>query len=168
MIRIKNFVFLPSVLMALSLFLFYNHNVFSGSFDEALSDAKEQNKMVIVDVYTDWCGWCKKMDKDTYSNSDIKDLIEDNFIYVKLNAEGSEKQSYKGKTYTSADLSVFFHVDGFPTHVFLNSDGKVIDFNYNGYKMNNLPGYYAVSGFKKVLEYFIEGKYKDTDLSTIL
>lgn len=168
MISIKNFVVLPSIVLVLLLFLFINHNVFSGSFDEALSNAKEQNKLVIVDVYTDWCGWCKKMDKDTYSNDDIKDLIDDNFIYVKLNAEGSEKQVYNGKTYTSADLSNLFQVEGFPTHVFLNSDGKVLEFKYNGYKMNNLPGYYKASGFKKVLEYFIEGKYKDTDLSTIL
>jgi len=168
MISKKNFVVLPSFLTAFMLFLFINHNVFSGSFDDALSDAKEQNKMVIVDVYTDWCGWCKKMDKDTYSDGDIKDLLEDNFVYVKLNAESSEKQVYNGITYTSSDLSNLFQVEGYPTHVFLNSDGKVIEFKYNGYKMNNLPGYYKVSGFKKVLNYFIEGKYKDTDLSTIL
>lgn len=149
-------------------FFILDLNVFAGSFDEALSNAKEQNKLVVVDVFTDWCGWCKKMDKDTYSNSDIKDLIDDNFVYVKLNAEGSEKQLYNGKSYTSADLSYYFQVDGFPTHVFLDSDGKVIEFKYNGFKMTNLPGYYAASSFKKILKYFIEGKYKDTDLSTIL
>jgi len=168
MIGKKNFVVLPSLGAALMLFLFMNHKVISGSFDEALNDAKEQNKIVIVDVYTDWCGWCKKMDKDTYSNSDIKDLIEDNCIYVKLNAESSEKQVYNGKTYTSSDLSNLFQVEAYPTHVFLDSDGKVIEFKYNGSKMNNLPGYYQPAGFKKVLKFFIEGKYKDTDLNTIL
>ncbi len=168
MIKNKKNRFLPFMVQVLISVFFFNQNIFSGSFDDALNLAKEQNKVVIVDVYTDWCGWCKKMDKDTYSNGDIKDLINDNFIYLKLDAESSEKHSYNGKTYTSADLAYYFQVDGFPSHVFLDPDGNVIEFKYNKFKMNNLPGYYGAKDFKKILEYFMEGKYKDTDLSAIL
>jgi len=143
-------------------------NLFAGSFDDALKAAQEQNKKVIVDVYTDWCGWCKKMDRDSYSNKDIKELINDDFIYVKLDAESYSVVHYRGKSYTGVELAAFFEVSGYPTHVFLEPDSKVIEFKYDKYNMNNLPGYFNASDFKKVLEYMRDEKYKDTDLSTIL
>ena len=65
------------------------------SFNEALKQAKDNNKRVIVDIYTDWCGWCHKMDGEAYSNSEIKKIIADNFVFVKLNAEGNESITYK-------------------------------------------------------------------------
>jgi len=138
------------------------------TFNEALETAKKENKKVIVDVYTDWCGWCKKMDREAYSNSDIKDIIKDDFILVKLDAEGSGTNNYNGKTYSDAELAAYFQVSGYPTTVFLDSKGKVIEFNYDKYKMNNLPGYYPANDFKKVLEYIRDDKYNDTDLSTII
>ncbi len=138
------------------------------TFDEALKTAKKENKKVIVDVYTDWCGWCKKMDRDAYSNSDIKEIIEDDFILVRLDAEGSGTNTYNGKSYTDAELAAYFQVSGYPTTVFLDSKGKIIEFNYDKYKMNNLPGYYPANDFKKVLEYIRDDMYKDTDLSTII
>lgn len=150
-------------------FVFLN-NCFSQSntFEEALKTAKEQDKKVIVDVYTDWCGWCKKMDRNAYSNSEIKEIIEDNFIFVKLNAEGSDIINYKGKQYTCSELSAYFQVSGYPTTIFLTSDGNVIEYLYDKFKMNNLPGYYNTSDFKKMLLYIKDEKYRDTDLSTIL
>lgn len=159
------------ILLILSTVLLSGMNIFSQkklTFDEALKTAKKENKKVIVDVYTDWCGWCKKMDKDAYSNSDIKEIIEDDFILVKLNAEGSGTNNFKGKSYTDAELASYFQVTGYPTTVFLDSKGKIIEFNYGKYKMNNLPGYYPAKDFKKVLEYIRDDAYKDTDLSTII
>jgi len=138
------------------------------SFDEAVKKAKKENKKVVVDVYTDWCGWCKKMDKNVYGNSDIKNIIEDSFVFVKLDAEGSGKNTYEGKAYTDGELAAYFQVSGYPTTVFLEPDGKIIEFNYDKFQMNNLPGYYPADDFKKVLEYIRDGKYKDTDLSTII
>jgi thioredoxin-related protein len=137
-------------------------------FDEALKTAKKENKKVIVDVYTDWCGWCKKMDREAYSNSEIKKIIEDNFIIVKLDAEGNAKNNYNGKSYTDAGLAEYFQVSGYPTTVFLDSEGKIIEFTYDKYRMSNLPGYYPTDEFKKVLEFIRDEKYKDTDLSTII
>lgn len=138
------------------------------SFDEAVKKAKSENKKVIVDVYTDWCGWCKKMDKNVYGNSDIKKIIEEDFIFVKLDAEGSGKNSYNGKSYTDSELAAHFQVSGYPTTVFLEPDGKIIEYKYDKFTMNNLPGYYPSDDFKKVLEFIRDGKYKDTDLSTII
>ena len=65
------------------------------SFENALKTAKKEHKKVIVDIYTDWCGWCKKMDREAYSDEGIKKIIKDDFIYVKLNAEGKGLASLK-------------------------------------------------------------------------
>lgn len=138
------------------------------SFEDALTKAKSENKRVIIDVYTDWCGWCKKMDGEAYSNSEVKKLLNDNFVFVKLNAEGTAKIKYNGKEYTETDLATFFEVTGYPTTVFLEPDGKLIEFNYDKQNMKSVPGYFKTDEFKKILEYFKDGKYKDTDLSKIV
>lgn len=138
------------------------------SFNDALLKAKTENKKVIVDVYTDWCGWCKKMDAEAYSNSEVKKMIEDNFIFVKLNAEGTGSVTYNGKQYTETDLAALFEVSGYPTTVFLEPDGKQIEFNYDTMKMKSVPGYFKTDEFKKILNYFKESQYKDVDLSKII
>jgi thioredoxin-related protein len=150
--------------------LFIISNIFgqTSSFNDALKKAKDEDKKLIVDVYTDWCGWCKKMDADAYQNKGIKKIIKKNFVFVKLNAEGSGSIKYNGKEYTETDLALLFQVSGYPTTVFLEPDGKVIEYKYDNQKMNNLPGYFKTSDFKKILEYIANEDYNDTDLSTIV
>ena len=154
-------------LLLFVLIFFRSTNTICGSFEEALQSASDQNKILIVDVYTDWCGWCKKMDKDTYANSGVKKMLYKDFICVKLDAEGSESNKYKGKTYTSSELAAFFGITAYPTTVFLKPDGTIIGFNYNKSKMTALPGYYGASDFKKILEYFKNEDYLSVDMSTI-
>ena len=137
-------------------------------FNDALSRAKNENKRVIVDVYTDWCGWCKKMDTEVYGNTDIVKIIEENFIFVKLDAESSAKINYNGKQYSEQDLASYFEATGYPTTVFLEPDGKLIEFNYDSSKMKNIPGFFKASEFKKILNFIKDGKYKDSDLSKII
>lgn len=135
-------------------------------FEDALTKAKDENKRVIVDIYTDWCGWCKKMDKDVYSNSEIKKIVKKNFILVKLDAESSETISYNGRDYSGQQLAEYFEATGYPTTIFLEPDGSVIYFKYDSVIMKNIPGYFKKDEFKKILNFFKEGKYKDSDLST--
>ena len=165
----KNQIVQKTIFFIAFLTIFCVDSVYAQSaFNDALKQAKDNNKRVIVDVYTDWCGWCHKMDGEAYSNSEVKKIIADNFVFIKLNAEGNESITYNGKTYTAADLAAYFQAIGFPTTVFLEPDGKVIEFPYDGYKMNNLPGYFKTDDFKKILEYMRDAKYKDTDLSKII
>ncbi|MBZ0201684.1 MAG: DUF255 domain-containing protein [Ignavibacteria bacterium] len=138
------------------------------SFNDALAKAKSEDKMIIVDVYTDWCGWCKKMDAEVYGNSVIKEIVEEYFIFVKLDAEGTGSITYNGKNYTGESLAAYFEATGYPTTVFLEPDGKLIEFKYDTHKMKNIPGYFSVKDFKKILKYFKDGKYKDSDLSKVV
>jgi thioredoxin-related protein len=165
-IRIKS----GALFSFLSVLLFSGQVLYSQpfSFDNALKTAKKEHKKVIVDIYTDWCRWCKKMDREVYSDAGIKKIIKENFVLVKLNAEGSEKHNYNGKSYTDEELAEYFQAVGYPTTVFLDSKGKVIRFDYNKTKMNNLPGYYETKDFRKVLEYIKDEKYNNIDLSTII
>jgi thioredoxin-related protein len=140
----------------------------TNGFNDALKTAKDEDKRVIVDIYTDWCGWCKKMDSEVYGKKDIKEIVEENFVFVKLNAESSNKVKYNGKEITEADLAVQFQATGYPTTIFLEPDGKVIEYKYNKEPMNFLPGYIKASDYKKILIFIANGRYKDTDLSTIV
>ena len=87
------------------------------SYDTALSQAKKDKKIVLVDIYTDWCGWCKRLDRDTYSDKDVQAKVAKDFIAVKINPE---------KNTAGAKLAQQFGVRGFPFIAFVGTDGKTI------------------------------------------
>lgn len=58
-----------------------------------------ENKKVLVDMYTDWCGWCKVMDKKTFTDEAVKKYLDENFLVVKFDAEQKESVTFRGKTY---------------------------------------------------------------------
>jgi thioredoxin-related protein len=158
-----------SILIA-SLVLFFLGNCFaqtSYNFNDGLSKAKSSNKKVLISIYVDGNSWCDKM-SSVYSSENIKNYINNNFIFVRLNGQGSEKCTYNGKQYTESELSKFFGATGYPTHVFLESDGTVIKYKYNGEMCNNYSGYVESGEFEKILKYFAANQYKDTDLAKIL
>ena len=69
------------------------------SIQEAQQKNKEVQKPFIIDIYTDWCGWCKHMMKTTYSNAGIANYINSNFYPVKFDAETKDTIEYNGKIY---------------------------------------------------------------------
>lgn len=108
------------------------------NYDAGLERAKKDKKVVMVNVYTDWCGWCKKLDKDTYSDKDVADKLAKDFVAVKLNPEKSPQ---------GAKLARQFGTTGFPHVVFLNADGNKV-FEINGY----LPPQQFLKALEKVGE----------------
>lgn len=66
------------------------------TWEEATALNAENPKKIIVDVYTDWCGWCKVMDKKTFTNEDVIKYINENFYAVKFNAEQKENIQFNG------------------------------------------------------------------------
>lgn len=124
-------------------------------------------KKIFVDVYTDWCGWCKKMDKDTFQNAEVAAYMEANFYMVKLDGEGKEEIEYKGKTfkfvpsgrngYHEFAAALMNGKMSYPTTVFLDE------------KMNMLspvPGYQKPKPFLNIAKYFGDDIYKDKDWKT--
>jgi len=103
-----------SALLAASASLFAAGSIkWKTSYESALSEAKASHKLVMVDFYTDWCGWCKKLDADTYPAPVVEKEAE-NFVPVKVNAEKEGK--------AAADK---YKVTGYPTILFVQPDGTL-------------------------------------------
>jgi thioredoxin-related protein len=96
------------------------------TFDAAVEQAKKENKHMIVDVYTTWCGWCKVMDRQTYGNATVADYLTQNFVLAKINGESSAELHYKGKVMTERAFARAVGVTGFPTTYFLKPDANII------------------------------------------
>ncbi len=83
------------------------------SLDSGLTVAKQKKKLLMVDFYTDWCGWCKKLDNETYKDPDVIQYSQ-KFVCVKIDGD-------KDKMSVSR-----YRVDAFPAIYFLDSDGNII------------------------------------------
>lgn len=120
------------------------------SFDAGLAEAKKTNKKVLIDVYTDWCGWCKKMDAATYADKDVSQYLGERYVLVKLNAESSKKLLYRDKEYTERELAAAFGISGYPSTLFLRADGEPITV---------YPGYADAKMFRTVASFIAEDHY---------
>lgn len=68
-------------------------------FENAMELNKKEKKKVLVDMYTSWCGWCKVMDRQTFTDPEVVDYLNEHFILIKFNAETKEPVEFKGQTY---------------------------------------------------------------------
>ena len=97
-------------------------------WNEGYTLAKKKNKIAMIDCYTEWCGWCKRMDKDTYNTSEIQKKVAEHFIPIKLNPELNQTYTLNGKQYNGKQLldEITNHggVSGYPTIIFLIPNGK--------------------------------------------
>lgn len=121
------------------------------SYNEGLALAEKENKYILIDFYTDWCGYCKKMDKETYSKEEVIGILNENFIVVKVNAESNNKVIENGEEITERELAKLYQVTGYPTTWFLES---------NHGRLAPLPGYVTTEQFIPVLNYIGEGWHK--------
>lgn len=77
------------------------------SFEEAVVLNKENPKKLFIDIYTDWCGWCKTLDKTTFSNPAIIKLMNQYYYAVKLNAERKDTVLYNGYAFINPNPTGF-------------------------------------------------------------
>ncbi len=133
------------------------------TFEEAMEQHEKEPKKILIDLYTDWCGWCKQMDNTTFNDPVIINYINENYIPVKFNAEQKESIDFQGKTYEFIkqgrrgyhDLAVAL-TNGqlsYPTYVFMNENLEVIQ---------PLPGYHDEFQFELIINYFGGDFYKNT------
>jgi thioredoxin-related protein len=129
----------------------------------AMSMQKTAPKFVLVDLYTSWCGWCKKMDDNTFSDAAISKRVNEKFYAVKFDAEQQATLMFKGAEYKysesggrglhqlAKDWGTVNGRIGYPTVVILDSDGN---------KLGTYPGYKDVEQMNKLLQYYTSNAYK--------
>jgi len=141
--KIKTIFTTITVLLLFSNFLLGNDSVKWFSFDEGMLKAKEENKLLLVDFYTDWCVWCKRMDSDTYSDERVINFLNSNFILVKLNPEKEGSLSFQDKVFQNAEFAGAAGVRGYPATGFFTSKEEFITL---------VPGYKDAEGFLELLK----------------
>ena len=140
------------------------------SFDDGVEAAQTQGKHIMVDVYTDWCGWCKKLEKETYADYAVREVLSESYVSVKLKGDSGKKLKVKGQPsqYGSQTLLQFvateeagiseqgltrgvLKITGYPTILFLSPDGRMI---------TKLPGFHDAKSFVNIINYIKDDLYE--------
>lgn len=137
------------------------------TIEQAQTAMKTQPKKIFIDTYTDWCGWCKKMDALTFTDKKIVDYVNANYYAVKFNAEQKDAITFNGKVYKFVENGgrgyhelANFLLQGrfsYPTTVYLNEKLELL---------TPVPGYLDVPQLDLILHYFGSGAYLTTDYAT--
>lgn len=136
------------------------------TLDEALDLQKKQPKKIMMDVYTNWCGPCKMLDKNTFHNPDVVAYVNKNYYAVKFNAEGNSTVTFNGNTFTNPnykpelanrrnsvhDLARYLKISAYPTIAFFDENGALI---------SPVVGYKNPQQLELYLKLFKDDAYKD-------
>ncbi len=135
------------------------------TFEEAVEKSKTEKRKIFIDVYTDWCGWCKVMDKKTFSEPAVAKLLNEKYYPVKFNAEQREDIVYDGTTFKFIEqggrgahqlaAALLNNELSYPSVVFLNEDFAIVHI---------LKGYRQAPEFHKFAEFIGGDFYKTTKM----
>lgn len=126
------------------------------TLDQAFEAIKKEPRKIVIDVYTDWCGWCKVMDKNTFSDAKVADFVNKKYYAVKLNAEQGGQIKIGDKTYSYPELASTLMQGkmSYPTIVYLDEKFNMIQ---------PIPGYQDAKAFHQVITFLGDNHFKKLD-----
>lgn len=137
------------------------------TWEEAVEKSRTEPRKVMLDVYTSWCAWCKRMDNSTLQEPAIVNYINDHYYPVKFNAECREEIEYEDKVYRfvregpngyhELAAELLNYRMSFPTIVFMDEDLEVIQ---------PIAGYKTPDQFMRIITYFGNDRHITTPWST--
>jgi len=150
---------MKKILLLISIAFIFTHFSIAGDkvdlkwrkFDEGVAEAKKTKKKILLDVYADWCKWCKKLDAEVYTDSKVASYLNKYYVLIKVNGESNDRLTHKNQRMTEEQLARVFGVTGFPTIIFLDSNAEIID---------KLGGFVAADRFLPIIQYIGEDYYK--------
>lgn len=129
------------------------------TFENAYAKTIKEKKLMMVDVYTDWCSWCKVMDRETFNHPDIVRFARQNMVMAKMNAESDAKVRFQDQDFTQRQLAMRLGVTGYPTVVFFNDRGELL---------TSVSGYIPADKFLPILEYLQSRHYEKMKFEAFL
>ena len=133
--------------------------------NELSAQLKTESKPVLIDLYTNWCYWCKVMDKKTYTNAKVIAYISDHFYPVKLNAESKEMVQWKEKEYNYNNAYKINDFALYATSGQLGFPATIIIPNTHS-ELISIPGFLEPKEIEPILKFFGEGAYKTQNYTT--
>lgn len=137
------------------------------TWEQMMEKSKTQPRKVVVDVYTEWCGWCKRMDASTFSDPRVANYINQTYYPVKFDAEQKADIVFKDKTYKFVKNGMRGYHElaaeitrgqlSFPTVVFLDENIDVIQ---------SIPGFRDTKEFETIATYFGRNEHLKTPWET--
>jgi thioredoxin-related protein len=118
-------------------------------WEDGVREAQASGKFLLVDVFTTWCGWCKRMDKSVYIHPRVQELLAAQFVPVKLNAESKTVVKNGANQYTEKECAEMLKVHSYPTILAFDSKFQLVA---------KLNGYSDADTFIRFLQY-VSGKY---------
>jgi thioredoxin-related protein len=95
-------------------------------YDEGLAKAQKEKKHVMVHFYTTWCGWCKRMEANTFSNEEIRKVLNESYVAVRVNGQSGEKVKVDGEQMAEKQVAGMYGVRAYPITWFLKPSGERI------------------------------------------
>jgi thioredoxin-related protein len=136
------------------------------TWEEAMAKSADEPRKIFINVYTEWCGWCKRLDHTTLADTAIASYINEHFYPVKLDAEYQEELIYKGKTYSYVKSGKKGYHQlaaellkgrmSYPSMIFLDEEQQVIQ---------SIVGFKSPAQFERIATYFAKNHYMETPWS---